>query len=295
MSAKLIKNRIEESELILNSDGSIYHLNLLPHQIADTIILVGDQERVPKVSKYFDSINFKIQKREFLTHTGKLGKKEISVVSTGIGTDNIDIVLNELDALVNINFQKRQVKSKLTRLNLIRIGTSGTIQKNIPVDSFIVSEYGLGIDAMLPFYNVENTPIEIELSKQISAHLENRIPLYLTKANEELLEKLGTDFEKGITVTAPGFYAPQGRTLRGQRKFPNLIEELAQYEHSDTRITNLEMETAGIYGLAKVIGHRAISFNAILANRVTGDFSEKPSKTVKDLIKIILEKIENDI
>ncbi len=295
MGANLKKNRIAESELILNPNGSIYHLNLQPHQIAKTIILVGDQERVPKVSKYFDAIDFKVKKREFLTHTGRIGRKKITVISTGIGTDNIDIVLNELDALINIDFKKRIINNRLKQISFIRIGTSGAIQQDIPIDSFLVSEYGLGMDALMPFYHSTNSKKKKEILSRLDEHFQQNISFYLNKAANPLLKNLGKGFLKGITVTAPGFYAPQGRGLRAKRKFPKLIEQLSTFECKKKRITNLEMETAGIYGLAKILGHHAISFNAILANRATGEFSNQPAKTVKKLITTVLEKIENDI
>ena len=295
MGANLKKNRIAESELILNPDGSIYHLNLHPHQIAETIILVGDQDRVSKVSKYFDAIDCKIKKREFSTHTGRIGRKKISVISTGIGTDNVDIVLNELDALINIDFRKRIIKNRLKQINFIRIGTSGAIQKDIPIDSFLISKYGLGMDALMPFYQSKNSKKEKEILSNLDEHFQQNISFYLNKAGNQLLKNLGKGFSKGITVTAPGFYSPQGRGIRAKRKFPKLIDQLSSFEFKKNRITNLEMETAGIYGLSKILGHRAISFNAILANRATGEFSSQPAKTIKKLITSVLEKIENDI
>ena len=293
MSANLQKKKIQESELILNPDGSVYHLNLLPHQIAETIILVGDQKRVPIVSRYFDSVEHIKRTREFLTHTGQLNGQYVSVISTGIGTDNIDIVLNELDALVNIDLEKRQIKKDITQLNFIRIGTSGAIQKDIPIDCFLISEFGLGLDALMHFYKFKTTKEEKNLLENITSYLEekNVAKPYLTKVNKELFDKFSVGFGKGITATAPGFYAPQGRQIRIKPQHKNLIKTLSNFKSNENRITNLEMETAGIYGLSKALGHKAISFNAILANRVTGAFSSHPKRTIKRLIETVLEKI----
>jgi len=286
-------NRITETDLILNPDGSVYHLNLLPEDIASTIITVGDPDRVGEVSKHFDSLELKKGKREFITHTGYLGKQRISVVSTGIGTDNIDIVLNELDALVNIDLASRQVKEQPTSLNIIRIGTSGAIQSDIPIDSILVSEYALGLDALMGYYHYKETGEE----KDLLTALRNQVPEllglnpYFTHAGNDLLNRLGKDLQKGITVTAPGFYAPQGRKLRYQSKIDELISKLNAFSHQHNRITNLEMETAGIYALAKIFGHQAISVNAILASRVKLEFSKNPQKVIDKAIKMVLERI----
>ncbi len=293
MSTNLQKKKIQESELILNSDGSVYHLNLLPHQIAKTIILVGDQKRVPVVSRYFDTVEHVKRTREFLTHTGHFKGKEISVISTGIGTDNIDIVLNELDALVNIDLKKRVAKKKLTQLSFLRIGTSGAIQKDIPIDSLLISEFGLGLDSLIHFYKQNNSKEEQNLIENLASHFkDSNLPTpYLTKVDKELFNRFSVGFEKGITATAPGFYAPQGRQIRAKSKHKNLIQILSSFYSNENRITNLEMETAGIYGLAKVLGHQAISFNAILANRANGTFSPKPKRTIKKLIESVLDKL----
>lgn len=286
-------NRITETDLILNPDGSVYHLNLLPEDIASTIITVGDPDRVGEVSKHFDSLELKKGKREFITHTGYLGKQRISVVSTGIGTDNIDIVLNELDALVNIDLASRQVKEQPTSLNIIRIGTSGAIRSDIPIDSILVSEYALGLDALMGYYQYQETGEE----KDLLTALKNQVPElqclnpYFTHAGNDLLNRLGNNLQKGITVTAPGFYAPQGRKLRYQSKIDELISKLNAFSHQNNRITNLEMETAGIYALAKIFGHQAISVNAILASRVKLEFSKNPQKVIDKAIKMVLERI----
>lgn len=283
------------SELIINPDGSIYHLNLLPEQIAETIIFVGDQDRVETVSKYFDRIEHQVQKREFVTHTGFLGGKRLSVISTGIGTDNIDIVLTELDALFNIDFETRMEKSELTSLNIIRIGTSGSLQQDIPVDSFLVSEFGIGLGGLMHYYDFQNNADEhmifLHFMESMSQQINFPIRPYITSAGSELLKKLAYDFSKGITLTAPGFYAPQGRFLRANGSVNELLETLGNFKYKELRCTNLEMETAGIYGLSKALGHQAISFNAILANRVTNEFSTKPKETVKKLIETVLHRI----
>ncbi len=285
--------RISESDLIINPDGSIYHLNLLPEDLAETIITVGDPERVSTVSRYFDYIEVRKGKREFITHTGYLGSKRITVISTGIGTDNIDIVFNELDALVNIDFQTRQIKDNLTSLDIIRIGTSGAIQHNLPIGTILASTHGLGLDTLMNFYIASVSAEDEQLLGKIKAHLQgfDNIQPYFTAASSELLSKLAIDLEKGITVTAPGFYAPQGREVRAGAYYPNLIEQLNTFNAEGHKITNLEMETAGIYALAKVLGHKALSINAILASRVTQVFSTNPQAIVDQAIRHVLERI----
>jgi len=285
---------IKESELILNPDGSIYHLNLKPENIANTIILVGDQDRVNKVSKYFDKIEFETQKREFKTHTGYYRGTRISVISTGIGPDNIDIVLNELDALANIDFKTRKVKEKLTKLNLIRIGTSGSLQKNVPVDAFVLSTYGLDINGMLHAYNIDNInnpEIENAFIKQTNWHPNKARPIVI-KGSSLLEAKLGSHkTHKGLTATAGGFYGPQGRVLRLSIQDSKLNSKMDNFNHQGIKITNFEMETSAIYGLAKLMGHEALSLNAIIANRVSGTFSKKPSVVIENLISYTLNKI----
>lgn len=283
---------ISEADLILNADGSIYHLNLLPEDLAETVITVGDPDRVLQVSKHFDRIEVQKGKREFISHTGYVGPKRITVISTGIGTDNIDIVFNELDALVNIDFHTRLPKDQLTSLDIIRVGTSGTLQPEIPIDSILVSEYGLGLDALMHYYLKDADPDEIELEDAFKKHFSiPGIEPYITRASTVLLEKVGKDFIKGITVTAPGFYAPQGRQVRAQNQVAGLIEKLASFKHNGSQITNLEMETAGIYALAKALGHQALSVNAILASRARFEFSESPEKIVEKAIVTVLESI----
>ncbi|MFP5081603.1 nucleoside phosphorylase [Pedobacter sp. JCM 36344] len=285
--------RISDADLILNSDGSIYHLNLLPEDVSDTIITVGDPERVSEVSKYFDSIEIKKGKREFITHTGYLGNKRITVISTGIGTDNIDIVLNEIDALVNIDFLTRSVKEELTILKIIRIGTSGSIQKDIPMGTILASSFGLGLDALMRYYNQNSTLKELEILEAFKKHsLEiSDLNPYLTKADEELMATVGKDLTTGITVTAPGFYAPQGRKVRAVNSISNLIPMLNSFQYGDVRLTNLEMETAGIYSLSRVFGHQALSINAILASRVNFEFSKDSSNVIEQAIKLVLGRL----
>lgn len=280
------------SELILNADGSIYHLNLLPHDIGTTIITVGDPDRVSDVSKYFDTIELKKGKREFITHTGILNGKRLSVISTGIGTDNIDIVLNELDALVNIDFEKRVIKKEKTQLDIVRIGTSGAIQPEIEVDSFLISEYAIGFDALLHFYDstsIQHSSISDAFISQTNWSANKSAP-YVVKCDEALAILLSSNrIRFGLTATNIGFYGPQSRTLRLQTSDSNLSAKLTNFQFENLKITNLEMETSGIYGLSKLLGHRAISMNCILANRITGVFSENPDKSVDELIQYTLE------
>lgn len=284
---------LKESEFILNEDGSIYHLKLHPEQLAKTIITVGDPERVPAIVKYFDSIEYSVKRREFHTQTGIYKKKRISVVSTGIGTGNIDIVFNELDALVNIDFKTREVKEKLTSLDIIRIGTSGSIQKDVPIDSFLVSQAGIGFDSMMHFYDSREI-LDVSFAEALSKHLELSSQIgkpYVVPFDAELASKFITGYERGITLTNGGFYGPQGRVLRLPVQDPEQNNKLASFRYQGQKITNLEMETAGMYGLAKLLGHRTVSLNAIVANRATGEFSANPAKTVDLLIRDALDRI----
>ena len=287
-------NKIAASELILNKDGSIYHLNLLPENIAGTIIFVGDQDRVSKVTKYFDSIEFKTQKREFKTQTGFYKGKRISVISTGIGPDNIDIVLNELDALVNIDLKNRTIKNDLTSLDIIRIGTSGSLQSDIPVDSFLLSTHAIGLDGMLQSYNCKHAcekDIETAFIKHTDWSSDKSHP-YCVKNDEELAKKMSSEeIYSGITATAVGFYGPQGRVLRLGLQDEKLNDKIDSFKYNNHRITNLEMETSAIYGLSRLLGHNAVSMNAIIANRANGTFSNNPYKVVDDLIQYTLDKI----
>jgi uridine phosphorylase len=286
--------RIAESELIINSRGAIYHLDLRPEELAGTIIVVGDPERVKKVSIHFDRIEHRLQHREFITHTGFIGHKHISVISTGIGPDNIDIVFNELDALANIDFETRTIKEKLTKLNIIRFGTSGSLQPDIPVDSFVASTHGLGLDNLLNFYKYEKTAADQEMAnaftEQTSLDIQITRP-YAFSGSGLLLQKFGAHFHKGITVTCPGFFGPQGRVLRLGLNSPGLVDRLTHFKFNNHRITNFEMETSAIYGLGKLMGHECLSVNAIIANRVVKEFSKDSDAAVEKMIKKALEAI----
>ena len=285
---------IQSSELILNPDGSVYHLNLLPEHIAHDIIFVGDQNRVEKITQFFDSIEFSTQKREFKTQTGIFKGKRITVLSTGIGPDNIDIVMNELDALVNIDLNTRIPKENLTSLNIIRIGTSGSLQADIPVDSFVLSKFGLGLDNMLRSYLIEdisNIEMEDAFIKHTNWDSKKGRP-YSISCSEKLENRFESDrIYKGITATASGFYGPQGRVLRLNIQDENLNSKMDNFTFDKNRITNLEMETTAIYGLGKLMGHECLSLNAIIANRASGTFSEDPYKAVDELIQYALEKL----
>ena len=261
--------RIEESELILNPDGSVYHLNLKPENVSDTIIFVGDQDRVQTISKHFDTIEFKTQKREFKTHTGTYKRKRITVISTGIGPDNIDIVLNELDALVNIDLINRKPKETHTSLNIVRIGTSGSLQKDVPVDSFVLSTYGLDLNGMLHFYQIDSI-CNPELEDAFISHTNwssNKARPIVISNSKELEKQFDSDIIfKGVTATAGGFYGPQGRVLRLPLQDAGLNNKLDNFNHKGFSITNFEMETSVIYGLSKLLGHEALSLSAIIAN-----------------------------
>lgn len=285
---------IAASELILNPDGSVYHINLKPGQIANDIIFVGDQNRVEKITKHFDSIEFTTQKREFKTQTGTYKGKRITVMSTGIGPDNIDIVMNELDALVNVDLATRTVKKELTSLNIVRIGTSGSLQADIPCDSFVMSQYGLGLDNMLRSYlidEISETEMEEAFIQQTNWDMRKGRP-YVIAGSKALEQRLESDIIfKGFTGTAGGFYGPQGRVVRLGIQDPELNAKMDSFNFNGTRMTNLEMETGAIYGLGKLLGHNCLSLNAIIANRATGTFSEDPYKAVDELIEYTLNKL----
>ncbi|MEO0731767.1 MAG: nucleoside phosphorylase [Bacteroidota bacterium] len=279
---------IPASELILRPDGSVYHLHLLPGQVAETIITVGDPERVKKVSERFDTVELRVEAREFVTHTGTLRGKRLTVISTGIGTDNIDIVLNELDALFNIDFSSRTIKDELTKLTFVRLGTSGAFQPDLPLDSLLVSQAALAADGLLPFYLSGGEPDPAAL--HLLEFLEDRrltFPLPLLIVQSSLPPAFArADLTRGLTLTASGFYAPQGRSLRLPSGLtPALLSALREWRYEDLRLTNIEMETAGIYGLASALGHRAVSVSTLLANRAAGTFSTQPAAAVAELIE----------
>ena len=285
---------IAPSELIITNRGAIYHLDLHPDELAPIVLTVGDPDRVKVVSKYFDTIEVQRQHREFVTHTGTLGKKRISVVSTGIGPDNIDIVLNELDALVNIDFNTRTIKPNLSSLSILRLGTSGSLQADIPVDSFVAGTHGLGLDNLLHFYRLEQNEEEQELLQsfltQTQIHPSITQP-YISAAAPSLLKHFTEGYHQGITVTCPGFYGPQGRILRLGLAAPQLVDRLTDFQYGQHRITNFEMETSAIYGLSRLLGHHCLSLNVIVANRVNKTFSSDGQAAVEKLIVRSLEII----
>lgn len=293
--AKHKNTKMASAELILSPNGRIYHLDLLPSEISATIILVGDPGRVSQISKKFDKVFVQRIHREFITHTGIIGKTPVSVVSTGIGTDNIDIVINELDALVNIDFATGKPKDTHTTLTFIRIGTSGSLHASIPIDSFLLNTHSLGLDNLLSFYDVENNQaleafnVKIHIKYPALALLP--VKPYLTAADESLIQLFKNEMQTGITLTAPGFYGAQGRQLRLKSRMRNLLETIASAEREETSITNFEMETSGIYGLSTLLNHKAVSCNVILANRPLNIFSQKANESIENLIDMVLARL----
>ena len=249
---------IPETDLILNKDGSVYHLNLKPEHLSDTIIAVGDPSRVYNVSQHFDKVEFEMNKREFITHIGKYNGKRITVISTGMGTDNIEIFLTELDALANVNLKTREVKQRKKKLRIIRIGTSGALQEDVKLDSHLVSDYAVGLDTLMSFYNLPQSDDELAIVKEIQSQAGLPFTPYIARSSQKLLSTIGEGMLVGNTVTCPGFYAPQGRKIRTDIKFPRLIEDLNYFHHNNFWLTNFEMETAGYYALAKLIGPRNV-------------------------------------
>jgi uridine phosphorylase len=287
-------SQIPESELILNKDGSVYHLNLLPEELAPVVINVGDPDRVAMVSAYFDHIEVKKQKREFVTHTGIYKGKRISVISTGIGTDNIDIVYNELDALVNIDLPTRTIKKDLTSLHLVRIGTSGSLQADIPVDNFVCSTFGLGLDGLLNFYKLINDDEEDQLVQAFRKHYPSHGILpqsYISRASGKLVDLLSPGMFKGITASCSGFYAPQMRQLRLEPSRMDMIDKLHSFNYGEHRITNFEMETGAMYGLASLLGHHCCSVNVIVANRIAQQYSKDAEGAMHKLIQTVLDRL----
>ena len=289
-----MNNIIAETELILNPNGSVYHLQLLPENIAENIIIVGDQGRVETVSRFFDAIDFKIQNREFVTHTGTYNGKRIMVISSGIGTDNIDILINELDAAVNIDLKTRTIKKERISLNIVRIGTSGALQQDIPVDSFVVSTYGLGFDGLLNYYldlpKINDNEVSEAFIKQ--TNWDKNLPFpYAVKGSEILINKIGFDLIKGITATAPGFYGPQGRKLRLSPWVEDFNQQLTDFKYKENRITNFEMETSALYGLGALLGHQTCTVCTIIANRVAKKYSQNYHASVEQLIQLVLERL----
>jgi uridine phosphorylase len=285
--------RIQETDLILNPDGSVYHLNLLPEHVSDKIITVGDPTRVHRVSQHFDSIQYEINKREFITHVGTYRKKRITVISSGIGTDNVEILLTELDALANVDLKERRINKHHRKLSIVRIGTSGALQPDIEVGSHLVSDSAIGLDNLMAFYNLEMDDEEAILADDLQAKLGLHFQPYVVKGSGLLKRQIGTDMLSGNTVTCPGFYAPQGRIVRNSLKFPFLLDGLNAYQHKllNYRVSNFEMETSGYYALGRLLGHEILSVNAIIANRVKNIFSDDPNRVVDSLIEKVLERI----
>ncbi|WP_109833065.1 nucleoside phosphorylase [Reichenbachiella versicolor] len=282
---------ISETDLIINKDGSVYHLNLKPENIADTIITVGDPSRVFRVSQHFDTIDFEMNRREFITHSGKYKGKKVTVMSSGMGTDNVEIFMTELDALANIDFKTRLPKEKLKKLNLIRIGTSGSLQEDIRLGTHLVSEYGVGLDSLMTFYNLRQSGAENVIGDKLRAYLDLPLKPYIVEGSRSLQNKYAQDMYKGNTVTCPGFYAPQGRKIRLDIRNSHLMDDMLSFHHDDFWLTNFDMETAGYYALAKMMGHEMISLNAIIANRPRNRFSKDPNKIVDGLIKKVLDRL----
>jgi len=283
--------RYSDADLILNNDGSIYHLNLKPENVAEDIILVGDPERVARISRHFSSIEFETQKREFLTHTGIINQKRVTVMSTGMGVDNIEIAMIELDALFNIDLNSRLPLPDKKSINLIRIGTSGAIHEEVHSGSEVISQYGIGLDNLIHYYQLEQSDRESELGNNIANTLDlPQIP-YVVKGSETLIDRLGHGFLEGNTVTTPGFYGPQGRRLRLAVNNPQFLEKIRSFNFNNFRFTNFEMETSSIYAFARLLGHEAISINAILGNRSQGTFAKDPYKTIDSVIEKVLSRL----
>ena len=283
--------RISETDLILNPDGSVYHLNLLPKHISESIITVGDPGRVYLVSQFFDEVEFEMNKREFITHIGKYKGKRITVISTGIGTDNVEIFFSELDALVNIDLKTREPKARRKKLKIIRIGTSGALQEDVAIGAHLASEYAVGLDNLMNFYDLPMDDFETGIAHDLQKKIGLPFMPYVVKGSETLNKQVGFDMVRGNTVTCPGFYGPQGRTLRIPIRFPRLIEDFNYYHKGDFWLTNFEMETSGYYAMARLLGHEVLSVNAIIANRVKNKFSKNPNKVVESLIQKVLDRI----
>lgn len=282
---------VTNTNLILNPDGSIYHLNLKPEHISDVIIAVGDPGRVHLVSQYLDKVDFEMNKREFITHVGSYKGKRITVISSGMGTNNVEILLMELDALVNIDLKTRRPKEKKKKLKIIRIGTSASIQEDIRLGSHVISEYAIGLDPLMAFYNLNQTKAEVQFTNEIRTALALPFQPYVVEGSKKLLSHFSETGKLGNTVTCPGFFAPQGRILRTDIRYPDLIKKMNYFHFNDQWLTNLEMETAGYYALSRILGHEAISLNAIVANRIREKFSKIPNQVTGALIKKVFDKI----
>ncbi|MDR2911293.1 MAG: nucleoside phosphorylase [Bacteroidales bacterium] len=288
---------LKHSELILNKDGSVFHLHLMPENISDKIILVGDQGRVAEIASLFSNVEFEVQNREFKTITGYYNNNRLTVISTGIGTDNIDIVINELDALANIDLEKRKIKKEIKSLDIVRIGTSGSLQSDILVNTFVVSKKSVGFDGMLNFYAISEKYCDLPFEKAFRHFTKwsSSLPsLYVVDASEVLLSKFHEkEFIKGVTISAPGFYGPQGRKLRLELAFPELNKKIEEFSFDNMRITNFEMESSAIYGLSKMLGHNALTICLIIANRVSLTANENYHDEMKKMIIRVLDKLTN--
>lgn len=287
-------SRIQESELIITPEGRVYHINLKPEELAGTVITVGDPDRVAEVSKYFDRIEHRTQHREFVAHTGYIGSKRITVLSSGIGPDNIDIVLNELDALVNVDFETRSIKAEKKSLHIIRFGTSGSLQEDVPIDSLVASSHGIGLDNVLHYYHYEASSHDKLIQEAFVNHVQlQHAPIvpYVAEGSPSLRAHFSQGYVHGITVTCPGFYAPQGRVVRAELAFPHLVSSLSSFSFENHRITNFEMETSAIFGLGKIFGHHCLAVNTIVANRVRKEFTKDGKKSVENMIQKSLEVV----
>ncbi|MEQ8909206.1 MAG: nucleoside phosphorylase [Vicingaceae bacterium] len=285
---------IHPSELVLSPEGSIYHLNLQPHQIGKKIIVAGDPGRIKQISVHFDSLDHVVENREFVTHTGTLNGEKITALATGIGTDNIDIVMNELDALVNIDLNTREIKEEHTPLEIVRIGTCGSLQEDVPADEVVVSTHAFGLDGLMNFYDVEVNENEERLLKEIKKQTDWPESLnrpYLVEGDSDFIDQIGAGFHRGITITANGFYAPQGRHLRVKLKAPHLNEKLRAFSFENKRIVNYEMETSALYGLSKAMGHKACTVCAVVANRYANSFSKDYKPVINNLIQKVLQRL----
>ncbi|MTI20241.1 phosphorylase [Fulvivirga sp. RKSG066] len=283
--------RIPESELILNKDGSVYHLNLLPKHISDNVITVGDPNRVQQVSQHFDNVDFEMNRREFITHVGTYKGQQFTVMSTGMGTDNVEIFLTELDALVNVDLKKREPKAKKRKLNIVRIGTSGGLQEDLPLDSHLISDYAVGLDTLMCYYNLPQDEFEQTVGRELKESIGLPFEPYVVRGSQTLKDLMKDDMVVGNTVTCPGFYAPQGRKIRAELKLPKLLEKLNYYHKDNFWLTNFEMETAGYYAMCRLLGHEVLSANAIIANRIQNKFSKNPTKVIDSLIIKVLDKL----
>lgn len=283
--------RISDTDLILNPDGSVYHLGLRPEHLADTILAVGDPDRVAEISRYFDVTEYKSQKREFVTHTGTVGGKRISVISTGIGPDNVEIFFHEVDALVNIDLQRREPRSTPRSLNIIRVGTSGAMQEDIPVGSMVVSDFACGLDNLMEFYELPQSSAEGSLAEALRSHTQLTFRPYVVQGSVALRERVGRGMITGNTVTCPGFYAPQGRRVRVTIRYPSLLTDLTSFRSQAFRFSNFEMESSSYFAFGRLFGHHTASANAIIANRVTREFSPRSHDVVDKLIQVVLQNL----